>query len=415
MLGCGPSLYALRSPALTLQANAQALERVLAAAGSPAPLGPAGTGAADTLGACAAVPRRARRAGGALALVSGAGHDALALADLTKVPRSTAPRPLTRVLRAALVALGWRSRPAAPRAHDLQQRMLQAALGVLGWRSSRAAPGERDLRLHRSGRCNARGRRSCGVPARRCTALHAWPGFRLCEHRQAPSGGRLPRGGRSRCCSCATGAASATRRRSTWSRRMWRPRARRCSCSCASACCRARGTRDPGPRAALTAPDTACPRADCMRCKLRRRQAFATCATSVADGVRRNSRNKLLACQNTQRGPPHTQTNVHTCGNAPTCAVTKSATDKYTALRSLAPSPTMCGRARRARVTAAAGTARGSRPPGASRAAATPAAQSQPPAPPRHKRISKTRDAPPLLDRRSSLPSRCTCRNLPRV
>ncbi len=93
MLGCGPSLYALRSPALTLQANAQALERVLAAAGSPAPLGPAGTGAADTPGACAAVPRRARRAGGALALVSGAGHDALALADLTKVPRSAAPRP----------------------------------------------------------------------------------------------------------------------------------------------------------------------------------------------------------------------------------------------------------------------------------------------------------------------------------
>ena len=60
----------------------QALERMLAAGQCPAP---SAAGAEGAAGACAAVPKRPRRAGAALTLVSGAGHDALALADLTKV------------------------------------------------------------------------------------------------------------------------------------------------------------------------------------------------------------------------------------------------------------------------------------------------------------------------------------------
>lgn len=66
----------------------QALERMLAAGQCPA-TGDSGTGGAGTPtpspGTCTAVPKRPRRAGAALTLVSGAGHDALALADLTKV------------------------------------------------------------------------------------------------------------------------------------------------------------------------------------------------------------------------------------------------------------------------------------------------------------------------------------------
>ena len=64
--------------------RAQALERMLAAGQCPASSAVGSEGAA---GACTAVPKRPRRAGAALTLVSGAGHDALALADLTKVRR----------------------------------------------------------------------------------------------------------------------------------------------------------------------------------------------------------------------------------------------------------------------------------------------------------------------------------------
>ncbi len=46
------------------------------------------SGQIGELGSCVAVRKGPRRAGAALTLVSGAGHDALALADLTKVPFS---------------------------------------------------------------------------------------------------------------------------------------------------------------------------------------------------------------------------------------------------------------------------------------------------------------------------------------
>lgn len=65
--------------------RAQALERMLVAGQCPTPSAAGAEGAAGAAGACAAVPKRPRRAGAALTLVSGAGHDALALADLTKV------------------------------------------------------------------------------------------------------------------------------------------------------------------------------------------------------------------------------------------------------------------------------------------------------------------------------------------
>ncbi len=129
MLGCGPSLYALRSPALTLQANAQALERVLAAAGSPAPLGPAGTGAADTPGACAAVPRRARRAGGALALVSG---DGARRAGAGRPDQGAPQRGAQTPLRACSEP-PW-SRSAGAHARPLPERMtFSCACSKLHW------------------------------------------------------------------------------------------------------------------------------------------------------------------------------------------------------------------------------------------------------------------------------------------
>ena len=65
--------------------RAQALERMLAAGQCSASSAAGMEGAAGAPGTCAAVPKRPRRAGAALTLTSGAGHDALALADLTKV------------------------------------------------------------------------------------------------------------------------------------------------------------------------------------------------------------------------------------------------------------------------------------------------------------------------------------------